>query len=141
MKPTIFLDSNIFIYALERNGSNCEKIIDLLTEDGFSAIISEKVFEEVVLYCKRYISSDFSGQVRRFLLDNCHIVLRNKIQSQIQTLKGKIKDRDLEHLATVKAFKLKYLVSYDRDYEGIEEYITPKKLVELFGLEPSKTEY
>ena len=47
----------------------------------------------------------------------------------------------MEHLATVREYGIKYLVSYDRDFEGIKEHITPNEFVRLFGIKPRKTEY
>ena len=55
--------------------------------------------------------------------------------------RGKIKDKDLEHLATVKYLGLKYLIAYDYHFEDFEEYRTPKQFITEEGLDVSETEY
>ncbi len=52
-----------------------------------------------------------------------------------------IKDKDLEQLAAVKKLGIKYLISYDRDFEKFEEYITPKAFINWIGIKPSSYEY
>ena len=69
------------------------------------------------------------------------LVLRDEIGDEIKRWKGKIKDKDLEHLATVKYLDLEYLVAYDQDFEGIDEYITPKQFIKKLGLNGASTEY
>ncbi len=69
------------------------------------------------------------------------IVKRDAVQEEIPKWKGKIKDKDLEHLATVKHLGLKYLVALDEHYKGFEEYKTPKEFIESLEMKPSDTEY
>jgi len=45
-----------------------------------------------------------------------------------------INEKDLEQVTAVKQSGLKYLVSYDKHFEGLEEYVTPRQFVELLGL-------
>ena len=54
-----------------------------------------------------------------------------EVIDKIQELKGKIKDKDIEQIATVKKYGLKFLIAYDRDFNNFEEYLTPKKFLEL----------
>jgi hypothetical protein len=55
--------------------------------------------------------------------------------------KGLIKDKDLEQLATAKKLGIKFLLSYDRDFENFDEYITPKKFIKEMGIKSASTDY
>ncbi len=55
--------------------------------------------------------------------------------------KGKIKEKDLEQLAVVKGLGLRFLISYDRDFEPFDEYVTPKKFLKSLGLETTEEEF
>jgi len=44
-------------------------------------------------------------------------------------------------LATVKKLGIKFLVSYDRDFESFEEYITPKAFVKKMGIKMALSNY
>lgn len=54
MRPRVFLDTNVFIYAFEFSQSNSGKIIELLNQAEIEAVISERVLLEVQTYFKRY---------------------------------------------------------------------------------------
>ena len=54
--------------------------------------------------------------------------------------KGKIKEKDLEQLAVVKAFRLEYLVALDRDFQPFPEYCTPKKFLKKQGIPVAASE-
>ena len=56
-------------------------------------------------------------------------------------LKGRIKDKDLEQLAVVKKYGIKYLIAYDRDFENFEEYVTPKKFLQIVGEKYFETDF
>ena len=59
----------------------------------------------------------------------------------MEELRGKIKEKDLENIATTRQQKLKYLVSYDKDYAGFKEYVTPKQFAKIMGMKQAPTEY
>lgn len=40
----------------------------------------------------------------------------------------------MENVAAVRHENLEFLVAYDRDYEGVPEYITPKDFIERLGI-------
>ena len=141
MKLTVFLDSNIFIFAFERESSNSSKIIQLLTENVFTCIVSEKVVEEIAAYFKKYYSSELSWKFKKFVFDTCRVVPRSQVVGSVEKLKGVVHKGDIEHVATARALGLRYIVSYDSDYEAIAEYITPKKFVQMLGFKEAKAEY
>lgn len=84
---------------------------------------------------------EYSFLITSLLLKNFGVVYRNEIKSKMQKWRGKIKEKDLEHIATVKMLKLEYLVAYDRDFENFEEYYTPKQFLDKIGVKSMPTEY
>ena len=141
MKPRIFLDTNVFIYGFEYSNSNSAKIIALLNQGAFEAIISERVLRETTTYFKRYHTNELSGLFHRYLLTSCTIVRSEQIQSALKKYKGMIKDKDLEQLAVTKELSIKYLISYDRDFSVFEEYKTPKAFLKMMKIKEVSTDY
>jgi len=141
MKLRVFLDTNVFIYAFEFPGSNSAKIIDLLNSGQIEAIISEKVLNEVNAYFKKFHDKDLAGSFRDYLLRTCTVVFSVDIKKEMAQYKNQIKDKDLEQIASVKNLGIKFLVSFDRDFERFEEYITPKAFIKQSGIKPGASEY
>ena len=141
MKPRVFLDTNIFIYAFEFSESNSNKTIGLLNKNKIEAIISERVLKEVHTYFKKFYNKDLAAFFRYYLLRTCTVVLSASIKKEMIKYKKLIKDKDLEQLATVKKMGIKFLVAYDRDFEKFEEYITPKAFIRQMGIKPNSEEY
>jgi predicted nucleic acid-binding protein len=141
MKPRVFLDTNIFIFAFEFPESNSGKIIDLLNQGKIEAVISQRVFKEIVNYFRKYYNKELADKFRRYILQSCSLVLEYDIKDSMAMLKNEIKEKDLEQIATVKKFGLKYLVSLDRHFEKFEEYITPKEFIKILGIKENKSEY
>lgn len=141
MRPRVFLDTNVFIYAFEFSQSNSGKIIELLNQAEIEAVISERVLLEVQTYFKRYYSKDLAGAFRNYLLLSCTVIPTPYVREAMNRYRDKIKDKDLEQLAVVKKLGVKYLVAYDRDFEPFEEYVTPKKFVEALSLDALESEF
>lgn len=76
-----------------------------------------------------------------YLLRTCTVVLSADVKKEMTKYKKLIKDKDLEQLATVKKFGIKFLVAYDRDFENFEEYITPKSFVKEIGIKSASSDY
>jgi predicted nucleic acid-binding protein len=138
-----FLDSNVFIYGRLENCNS--RLVILIAQLGeFDVIVSDLVVEEVERFFREEVSREAAYLGRRFVETLARkIVHRDDIAHELRELKGQIKDRDLENLATVRHARLKYLVSYDVDYRKahVREYVTPKGFVKLFSLEPYLTDY
>ena len=124
MKLRVFLDTNIFIYAFEFPECNSSRIIELLNSGQIEAIISERVLKEVHAYFKRYYDKDLAATFRDYLLRTCTVIFHDDIKKEMAQYKASIKGKDLEQLATVKKLGIKFLLAYDRDFKGFEEYIT-----------------
>jgi len=141
MKPNSFLDTNVFIFSFEYPESNSRKIIEQLNSGLIDATVCDKVVKEVVKYFEKYYAIELARLFRRYLLESCVVIAKETVGDEMGKWQGKIKEKDLEQLATVKKYGLKYLVSYDRDFEEFDEYVTPKKFIEILGLKPYETEF
>jgi len=76
MKPRVFLDTNVFIYAFEFPHSNSRRIIKLLNRGGFEAIISESVVREVQRYFAKHYGKQLAGAFRHYLLSDAAMLKR-----------------------------------------------------------------
>jgi len=137
----VFLDSSTIIYGLEFNESNSDIILNLLIEKEIQAYINEKVIAEVKNYFRIRKGRNYAYLMEVFLRRNCVVIKNSELIKQMEILKGKIKRKDMEHIATVRLKNLQWLVAYDEDFEGFTEYITPKEFVKKMGLKIKPTEY
>ncbi|MBS3176232.1 hypothetical protein J4457_03280 [Candidatus Woesearchaeota archaeon] len=99
------------------------------------------MIKEVVRYFEKYHSAKLANLFRKYLLESCTIIAREKVLGAMRVYHGKIKEKDLEQLAVTKVPGIKYPLSYDRDFEKFQEYTTPKMLVTLLKLKPSPREF
>ena len=141
MKRRIFLDTNVFIYASEFPACNSSKIINLLNKGQIEGIISEQVLKEVQAYFKKYYSKDSAAIFRDYLLRTCTVVFSVDVKREMAKYKKVIKSKDLEQLAVVKKLGIKYLISYNRDFEAFEEYITPREFIKEMGIKAGLSNY
>lgn len=141
MKLRVFLDSNVFIYAHEFPNSNSVQIIELLNRGELEAVISEQVLREVQHYFKQHYGKEPAGLIRNYLLVSCVVIPRAQAEAELRRYQGHIKEKDLEQLSVVRGLGLKFLISYDRDFEPFDEYRTPRQFIIALGLEPSAEEF
>ncbi len=141
MSKIIFLDSSVFIWGYNKPDSNSGKILRLMDEGEIQVMISEKVIDELRRYFITYYSKDVWSSVFRHITSVVEVIPKEKIIKELKIWGGKIKDKDLEHLATVKYLGLKYLIAYDWHFENFEEYMTPKQFIIELGLEAGETKY
>ena len=141
MKCRIFLDTNVFIYGFEYKDSNSAKVLTLLNNGEVEGVISEQVVKEVVRYFQKYHTKELANLFRRYLFHSCLIVRNEQLKDVMREYSGKIKDKDLEQLAATKKLGIKFLVSYDEDFEPFEEYIKPKAFIAKMNQKPAETEY
>ncbi len=141
MKNRIFLDTNVFISAFEFPDSNSNTIIELLNDGKIEAVISERVIKEVYRYFRKYYDKNLADSFRRYLYEACKILLARDVKDTMKVYSGQIKEKDLEQLAVVKKYGIKYLISLDRDFIGQEEYRTPKQFVDIICGESKEREF
>lgn len=141
MKPRVFLDTNVFIYAFEFSESNSRKIIGLLNFGNIEGVVSERVLKEITHYFKKFYSKKLANMIRYYILQSCQVVFKEEVKQEMGKLKREIEEKDLEQIAVVKKFGLKHIISYDKDFAGFKEYITPRKFIVNWGLKPGKAEF
>ena len=141
MKYKAFLDTTVFIYAFEFPNSNSNTVLWLVNKGIVEAVISERVVLESIRYFEKHHTAKLAKIFRKYLLESCVVIPKQLVSDEMDRLKGRIKDKDLEQLATVKHLGLKFLVSYDRDFNEIKEYATPKRFLMEIGVKAQETEY
>ncbi|MBI3051280.1 type II toxin-antitoxin system VapC family toxin [Candidatus Woesearchaeota archaeon] len=141
MKYKAFLDTAVFIYSFEFPDSNSNTVLWLVNKGILEAIISERVFLECIRYFEKHHTAKLAKIFRKYLLESCVIIPSQQVSDEMTWLKGRIKDKDLEQLATVRRLGLKFLISYDRDFLEIKEYATPKRFLMEIGVKAKETEY
>ncbi len=141
MNLRVFADANVFIYSFEYPESNSAKIIGLLNQGEIEVVTSEIVLKEVTKYLEKFHSIEHARKFRRYILDNCIVVMKSEVIKEINSLKGKIKDKDLEQLAVTKKYGIKFLIAYDKDFESFEEYATPRQFLDRINEEVADSEF
>ena len=141
VKIRALLDTNVFIYAYETPQSNSNFIINALNRGLFEAIITESAFKEVYRYFRKHYSKRLADVFRIYLFTVCTIIFSRQLKEHSARYAHLINEKDLEQVAAVREFGIKYLVSYDRHFEGIEEYRTPRQFAELLGLQTRLVNY
>jgi len=140
-RPRVLLDTNVFVFGLERTKSNSAIILKKMSEGALEVVITERVFRETIMYFRRNYSKKTVEKVRLFLAAGSTVIPQSLIITELRRWKGEIKEKDLENLAAVKALGIRHLVSLDRHYDAFPEHISPRQFVESIGLKPSETEY
>ena len=135
------LDTNIFIYAYEIPESNSKLIIDALNQGLFEAIITESTFKEVYHYFRKHYSKSLADTFRIYLFAICKTIYSYQLEEHSAKYANQINEEDLEQVIAVREFGIKYLVSYDKHFEDIEEYVTPKQFVNLLGMQSRPANY
>lgn len=141
MKYRVFIDTSVFIYAFEFPDSNSNVIIEQINEEKIEAVVSERVVKEVYRYFRKYHSKALADTFRKYLYEACRVVFARDVKAALNKYSGKIKEKDLEQLAVVREFGIKYLIAFDRDFEGQEEYRTPGEFVKLICGKGKGSEY
>ena len=134
MNLRAYLDTNVFVYGLLED---CNSSIILSTAEAgdFEVVVSELVVEEVRNVFERLVGREAGFYAMRYVETLAvKIVKREEMKSEMMGNRGKIKEKDVENVAAVRHEHLEFLVAYDRDYEGVLEYITPKDFIERLGI-------
>ena len=134
MKLRTYLDTNVFVYGLLEE-CNSSIILSMAEAGDLEVVVSELVVEEVRNVFERLVGREAGFYAMRYVETLAvKIVKREEMKSEMMGNRGKIKEKDVENVAAVMHEHLEFLVAYDRDYEGVLEYITPKDFIERFGI-------
>jgi hypothetical protein len=63
------------------------------------------------------------------------------LREEMERMKGLVPRKDLEVAAAVRVFNSDRLVAYDRHFNQLKEYRTPKRMIEEFGVRPYALQY
>jgi len=141
IKIRVLLDTNVFIYAYEIPESNSNLIINALNRGLFEAVITESTFKEVYRYFRKHYSKKLADTFRIYLFTACKLIFSHQLKEHFAKYLNLINEKDLEQVVAVREFGIKYLVSYDKHFEGLDEYRTPKQFAELLGLRAHVVNY
>jgi len=141
IKLRAILDTNVFIYAFETPKSNSSLIIIALNQNKFEAIITESTFKEVYQYFKKHYSKKLADQFRAYMFATCKIIFTNQLSQHMRKYANQIDKKDLEQLTATRELGIKYLVSYDKHFQGIEEYKTPQQFAKILGIRTYPTNH
>lgn len=136
-------DSSAIVVGLSLSESNSSLVLQAARAGEFARIaLPELVIEESSTVMQRIYGRKAAYATRVFLLRLCTIIPRGpRLTEEIERARGVVPDKDLEVLAAVRVMQADRLVPYDRHFQGLKEYRTPKRMVEDLGFEPYNTEY
>lgn len=140
MAKRAVLDTNVFMYGFEFQSSNSAKIIGMINNGVLEAVITQQVLDEVVRYFRNFHDKKLADEFRHYLLEVCTIIPEAELAKEMEGIRGEIKEKDLQQIAAARHLQLK-IVSYDRDFEGFEEYITPHDFIKNLGKKTSGTKF
>ena len=81
-------------------------ILKELSGGTIHAVISERVFKESIEYFRRNYAKKTADKFRLFVLSSSAVVNEESVREEMNRLRGKIKPKDLENLAVVRALGL-----------------------------------
>lgn len=147
-KLKVYLDTNVFIFGVERPESNSRIILDLAEEGKIIPVVSYSVLEELREYLSRRYDRETAVNEIYYLisLPNLEIITRDKVKQEINKYKGVVPDKDLPHLVSAIIAQSDYLVSYDRHFieskaKNYIKTIRQADFLKLLGIQPQTTDY
>jgi len=147
-KLKAYLDTNVFIFGVERPESNSRIILDLAEEGKIILVVSYSTLEELREYfSRRYDRETAINEIYYLIsLPKLEIITRDKVKQEINKYKGVVPDKDLPHLVSAIIAQADYLVSYNRHFieSKAKNYIKTIKqadFLKLLGIQPQTTDY
>ena len=138
----LLFDSSVIILGFEEKNSNSALLLDMVLDRKLGRpYISGKVIEEVTRYFRRRLGRKYAFLIERMLDRNFEVVARRDLTLLLCELKGRIKDKDLEHLAAARKVGATFIIAFDRDFEGIPEYRTPKQIIGMLNMNGYPSDY
>lgn len=142
-KIRAYLDTNVFIFGIERPASDSGIILDLAEEGKIVPVTSYFTLNELREYFARTYGREAAINAIYFLisLPNLEIVTRDMLKQEINKYKGIVPDEDLPHLASAIIARVDYLVSYNRHFieSNAKNYVKTIKqadFLEILGIKP-----
>lgn len=139
-KRKVFIDSSVLIRGLLFEKTNSALVLKMISRKELVGVINRKVAFEVLHVLKELKDKNFASLSFSFIHSTFEIVPQEQYSEDMDSLRGTIKEKDLEHLATARSLGID-IIAYDRDFEGIKEYFTPKGFLESMKLKTYDTVY
>lgn len=112
----------------------------MVSRKELTGVINRKVAYEVLDVLKQIKDKDFASSSFSFAHSAFEIIPEEQYSEEMEKLRGTIKEKDLEHLATACCLGIA-IIAYDKDFNGKKNYFTPKKFLESMDLKTFNTEY
>lgn len=136
-----YLDTNIFLFYLEKDISNSKLVINLAEEGLFIPVVSFHTFQEIGYNLKSRKSKDLASWMRIFIwsINGLTVIQKKEIDQHIKKFEKLVDDKDdLPHICGYFAGDCDYFITTNRRLtkQKIGEkvnFITPKKFVEKLG--------
>jgi predicted nucleic acid-binding protein len=139
-KRKAFIDSSVLIRGLLFEETNSALIIKLVSKNILTGVINRKVAYEVLNVLKGLKDKDFASLSFSFIHSTFEIIPQEQYAEEMEKLRGTIKEKDLEHLAAARSSGIA-IIAYDRDFDGIKEYFTPKEFLKSMKMKTYDTMY
>jgi predicted nucleic acid-binding protein len=139
-KRKAFIDSSVLIRGLLFEKTNSALILKLVSKNELTGVINRKVAYEVLNVLKGLKDKDFASLSFSLIHSTFEIIPHEQYLEEMEKLRGTIKEKDLEHLAAARSLGIT-IIAYDRDFDGIKEYFTPKEFLESMKMKTYETVY
>lgn len=140
LKRKAFIDSSVLIRGLLFEETNSALILKLVSKNVLTGVINRKVAYEVLNVLKGLKDKDFASLSFSFIHSTFEIIPQEQYAEEMEKLRGTIKEKDLEHLAAARSSGI-IIIAYDRDFDGLKEYFTPKEFLESIKMKTYDTMY
>lgn len=142
----LYLDTNVFVFGRALEKSNSKIILDLAKTGVVAIIISDVLVSEVRDVFVRLYGRE-AGKYIRFYVESLpkrRKINALKIARERRKYASFARDEDLDHLTAAKIGRADYFITTDSDFiesgaKAVVKMLTPKKFVELVGIEPYDT--
>ncbi|MDP3105798.1 MAG: PIN domain-containing protein [Candidatus Methanoperedens sp.] len=139
-KRRVFVDSSVLIRGLLFEKTNSALILKMIRKKELTGVINRKVVYEVLDVLKQIKDKDFASLSFSFMHSTFEIVPEELYYEEMEKLRGQIKEKDLEHLAAASSQGI-VIIAFDRDFDKVKNYFTPKKFLESMSMKTYDTEY
>ena len=142
-----YLDTNIFLFYLEKDITNSKLVINAAEGGQFIALVSFHTFQEVTHNLKTRRSKDLASWMRIFIwsIKGLTIIHKKEIDSLTEKFTDLVDDKDdLPHVCAYFAGDCDYFVTTNRRLTKQKiskkvNFISPKKFIEKLGLKSLNT--
>ena len=136
-----YLDTNIFLFYLEKDISNSKLVINLAVKGLFIPVVSFHTFQEIGHNLKSRKSKDLASWMRIFIwsINGLTVIQKNEIDQIIEKFVELVDDKDdLPHICGYFVGNCDYFVTTNRRLTKQKigkkvNFVSPKKFVEKLG--------